>query len=168
MEGEAVAEEQDQLQLRWLLGHRGLELTPIVSGDAVFQEVQPTELTDPGEFLRPGALVLTVGLAFANNPQAYGEYVHKLAEAQVAAIGFGTGLVFDEVPGPLIAAARAAGVRRICTVGDGLPEARLALETARRQEGVWAACAIHPVRAGELDDAAKAELTAMAFDPNTQ
>lgn len=110
MEGEAVAEEQDHLQLRWLLGHRGLELTPIVSGDAVFQEVQPTELTDPGEFLRPGALVLTVGLAFANNPQAYGEYVQKLAEAQVAAIGFGTGLVFDEVPGPLIAAARAAHI----------------------------------------------------------
>ena len=66
----------------------------------------------------------------------------------------------------LLQAARAAGVTRICTVGDGLPEARLALETARRQEGVWAACAIHPVRAGELDDAAKAELTAMAFDPN--
>lgn len=58
-----------------------------------------------------------------------------------------------------------AGVDRICTVGDGLEEAELALAAARLNERVYAACAIHPTRALELDDAAKARLTEMAADP---
>lgn len=98
------------LSLRWLLGHSVLELIPIVVGEASFAEVQPTELTDPGEFLRPHALVLTVGLAFVDNPAGYTDYVARLERAQVAAIGFGTGLVFAEVPQPLVAAATAAGI----------------------------------------------------------
>lgn len=58
-----------------------------------------------------------------------------------------------------------AGVDRICTVGDGLEEAELALAAAQLNERVYAACAIHPTRALELDDAAKARLTEMAADP---
>lgn len=58
-----------------------------------------------------------------------------------------------------------AGVDRICTVGDGLEEAELALAAARLNERVYAACAIHPTRVLELDDAAKARLTEMAADP---
>ena len=58
----------------------------------------------------------------------------------------------------------AAGVERICTVGDGLEEAELALQAAHFNERVFAACAIHPTRAQELDDAARARLTDMAAD----
>ncbi len=58
-----------------------------------------------------------------------------------------------------------AGVEKICTVGDGLAEAELALSAAQHHERVYAACAIHPTRAHELDDAAKARLTEMARDP---
>ncbi|MDK8880232.1 TatD family hydrolase [Corynebacterium sp. MSK008] len=58
----------------------------------------------------------------------------------------------------------AAGVERICTVGDGLEEAELALQAAHFNERVFAACAIHPTRAHELDDAARARLTDMAAD----
>ncbi|NJJ04756.1 TatD family hydrolase [Corynebacterium coyleae] len=58
----------------------------------------------------------------------------------------------------------AAGVERICTVGDGLDEAELALEAAHLNERVFAACAIHPTRAHELDDDARARLQAMAAD----
>ena len=71
-------------------------------------------------------------------------------------------------PGPaaaLIERARAAGVERICTVGDGLEEAELALATAQEHEGVYAACAIHPTKAHELDAAARVRLTEMAADP---
>lgn len=59
----------------------------------------------------------------------------------------------------------AAGVDRMCTVGDGLAEAELALEAARLNERVYAACAIHPTRAQELDPAARLRLTEMAADP---
>ena len=58
----------------------------------------------------------------------------------------------------------AAGVERICTVGDGLDEAELALEAAHLNERVFAACAIHPTRAHELDDDARARLQTMAAD----
>ncbi|MHA6602303.1 TatD family hydrolase [Corynebacterium coyleae] len=58
----------------------------------------------------------------------------------------------------------AAGVERICTVGDGLDEAELALQTAHLNERVFAACAIHPTRAHELDDDARARLQTMAAD----
>lgn len=57
-----------------------------------------------------------------------------------------------------------AGVERICTVGDGLEEAELALEAAHLNERVFAACAIHPTRAHELDRDARARLTEMAAD----
>lgn len=60
--------------------------------------------------------------------------------------------------------ALAAGVERICTVGDGLEEAELALQAAHFNERVFAACAIHPTRAHELDDGARARLTEMATD----
>lgn len=57
-----------------------------------------------------------------------------------------------------------AGVERICTVGDGLDEAELALQAAHFNDRVFAACAIHPTRAGELDEAARERLTQMAAD----
>ena len=66
----------------------------------------------------------------------------------------------------LVARAADAGVGRICTVGDGLEEAELALRTAQQHDNVWAACAIHPTKAQQLDLAARQKLTAMASDPD--
>lgn len=68
-------------------------------------------------------------------------------------------------PAATIARAAAAGVERMCTVGDGLEEAEQALAIAHREARVVAACAIHPTRALELDAAARARLTEMANDP---
>ncbi|PFG29100.1 TatD family hydrolase [Corynebacterium renale] len=65
----------------------------------------------------------------------------------------------------LVERARRAGVEKICTVGDGLAETRAALDLAKQFPDVWAACAIHPTRAHELDAAARAELEEMAADP---
>ncbi|MCF4006792.1 TatD family hydrolase [Corynebacterium uropygiale] len=65
----------------------------------------------------------------------------------------------------LVERAAEAGVERICTVGDGLEEAREALEIAKAQPQVWAACAIHPTRAHELTAAAKEELRALIEHP---
>ena len=63
-----------------------------------------------------------------------------------------------------VARALDAGVERICTVGDGLEEAELALQAAHFNDRVFAACAIHPTRAHELDRDARNRLATMAAD----
>ena len=63
-----------------------------------------------------------------------------------------------------VARALDAGVERICTVGDGLEEAELALQAAHFNDRVFAACAIHPTRAHELDRDARNRLATMADD----
>ena len=63
-----------------------------------------------------------------------------------------------------VARALDAGVERICTVGDGLAEAELALQAAHFNDRVFAACAIHPTRAHELDRDARNRLATMAAD----
>ena len=63
-----------------------------------------------------------------------------------------------------VARALDAGVERICTVGDGLEEAELALQAAHVNDRVFAACAIHPTRAQDLDDDARNRLATMAAD----
>ena len=64
----------------------------------------------------------------------------------------------------IVARALDAGVERMCTVGDGLEEAELALAAAHMNERVFAACAIHPTRAHELDERARTRLREMAAD----
>lgn len=65
----------------------------------------------------------------------------------------------------LMQRAAAAGVVGVCTVGDGMPETELAFAAAHLHPAVWAATAIHPTRAGELDADARVRLTDMAADP---
>ncbi|MGV0435096.1 TatD family hydrolase [Corynebacterium ureicelerivorans] len=82
------------------------------------------------------------------------------AHTHLASCGARTQDEIDAVVGRAVA----AGVERICTVGDGLGEAKRALEAAHLNDRVFAACAIHPTRAHELDSDARAELTRMAAD----
>ncbi|MCL0120804.1 TatD family hydrolase [Corynebacterium pygosceleis] len=65
----------------------------------------------------------------------------------------------------IVARAVDAGVEKLCTVGDGLEEACAALEAANTHERVYAACAVHPTRADQMDDVVRARLTEMARDP---
>ena len=82
------------------------------------------------------------------------------AHTHLASCGARTQEEIDAVVGRAVA----AGVERICTVGDGLEEAKRALEAAHLHDRVFAACAIHPTRAHELGSDARAELTRMAAD----
>lgn len=107
----------DDIPLRWLRAQRALDLRPIVgTGDpeAAFSVIQPTELVDPREFLQPRAVVLTVGVALtrdrAGEDDPFPAYVRRLAEAEVTAIGFGTGLFFPSVPSSLVETARNYGI----------------------------------------------------------
>ena len=67
----------------------------------------------------------------------------------------------DHGPAPedeLVAAARAAGVRRILTIGMDSASCRAALDAADRHEEVYAAVGRHPNVAEGYDDAVTAEL----------
>jgi TatD DNase family protein len=58
-----------------------------------------------------------------------------------------------------------AGVQAVVTIADDLDAARWAAQAADWDPRVYAAVALHPTRANALDDAAKAELEALAARP---
>ena len=66
-----------------------------------------------------------------------------------------------DLPG-VLARARAAGVRRMLTIGTGVETSRAAVALAGREPDVWAAVGIHPHDAASADDTALAELERLA------
>lgn len=70
----------------------------------------------------------------------------------------------DEVAAALRRAA-AVGVEAVVTVADDLASARWAAQAAARHPTLAAAVALHPTRSDALDDAARAELAALAASP---
>jgi TatD DNase family protein len=74
----------------------------------------------------------------------------------------------DRGPAPeaeLVAEARAAGVRRILTIGMDGPSCRAALAAAEAHEEVYAAIGRHPNEATGYDDAVTVELRELAAHP---
>ncbi|HET8591255.1 MAG TPA: TatD family hydrolase [Nakamurella sp.] len=61
--------------------------------------------------------------------------------------------------------AREVGVTAAVTVGDDLESCRWAVRAASWHPDVYAAVALHPTRADDLDERAKAELEQLAADP---
>lgn len=78
----------------WLFHQSKLQLRPLHSPHQSFTTVQASELKNPTEFTKGGAVVLTLGLAFEHSPADFSIYARTLASAGVHGIGFGTGLVF--------------------------------------------------------------------------
>jgi purine catabolism regulator len=67
--------------------------------------VHSTELLDPTPWLRGGELLLTTGLQLQGaKPQR--EFVERLAEREIAGLGFGTGFVHKKVPAAILNTAR--------------------------------------------------------------
>ena len=86
------------------LGVRAV-LLPVPSAAVTW--VVATELLQPASYLEGGELVLTTGLVMADaEADTWREYVVSLVEAGVAALGLGTGIVFDAVPEDLREACR--------------------------------------------------------------
>ncbi|MCI2422653.1 PucR family transcriptional regulator [Saccharopolyspora sp. K220] len=92
--------------LTWLLGRRELGLHSAVDVDLArsVRWVHTSELADPTPFLSGGELLLTVGMVDPDD--GWAEYVRRLAESDVAGLGFGIGLGHREVPAELLEAAR--------------------------------------------------------------
>lgn len=61
--------------------------------------------------------------------------------------------------------AQDAGVTKLVTVGDDLAESEAVVEQATWDPAVYAACAIHPTKANELDQAARERLTEIVSHP---
>jgi PucR family transcriptional regulator, purine catabolism regulatory protein len=66
--------------------------------------VHISELKDPTPFLSGGELLLTTGMQL-NTPQRQAEFVNRLADHQLAGVGFGVGFGHREVPPALVQAA---------------------------------------------------------------
>ncbi|SOD94895.1 PucR family transcriptional regulator [Blastococcus haudaquaticus] len=95
-----------------LLGTPSLELrlhTRTAPADRPVSWVHVSELADPTPFLEGGELLLTTGLALAPGA-AVGDYVRRLADTGVVALGLGTGLSLADVPEELVTAADACGL----------------------------------------------------------
>jgi PucR family transcriptional regulator, purine catabolism regulatory protein len=70
--------------------------------------VHSTELLDPTPWLRGGELLLTTGLQLQGaKPQR--EFVERLAEREIAGLGFGTGFVHRKLPAAILNTARKRG-----------------------------------------------------------
>lgn len=77
-------------------------------------------------------------------------------------------LHFPEFAGDLdavLARARAAGVRRMLTIGTDVETSRAAVALAAREADVWAAVGVHPHHAADADDAALGEIERLAGAP---
>src|SRR3954468_24480651 len=89
-----------------LIGELGLEL---VSGEEAAQThvrwVHSTELPDPTPWLKGGELLLTTGLQL-QTADVQRELIERLADHDIAGLGFGTGFAHKRVPPALATAAR--------------------------------------------------------------
>jgi TatD DNase family protein len=77
-------------------------------------------------------------------------------------------LHFPEFAGDLdavLARARAAGVRRMVTIGTDVVTSRAAAALAASEPDVWAAVGIHPHEAADADEAALTEIERLASAP---
>jgi PucR family transcriptional regulator, purine catabolism regulatory protein len=95
-----------ELTVASLIGELGLEL---VSGEQAAQThirwVHSSELADPTPWLKGGELLLTTGLQL-NGPKVQRELIERLADHDIAGLGFGTGFAHKRLPAALVAAAR--------------------------------------------------------------
>jgi TatD DNase family protein len=71
---------------------------------------------------------------------------------------------FDEDREAVLARARAAGVRRMVTIGTDGETSRAALALAERHPDVWATAGVHPHDAAESDEAAQGEVERIAAE----
>jgi purine catabolism regulator len=97
------------LTVESLVAELGLTLvTGEESAQASVRWVHSTELLDPTPWLRGGELLLTTGLQLQGaRPQR--EFVERLAEREIAGLGFGTGFAHKKLPAAILNTARKRG-----------------------------------------------------------
>ncbi|MFF2504770.1 PucR family transcriptional regulator [Streptomyces sp. NPDC058067] len=143
-----------------LVHHSALKLT-VRAGeerlDTAVRWAHVSELADPVPYMEGGELLLITALKLdAEDPAAMRRYVKRLAGAGVVGLGFAIGVNYEEIPQPLVDAAR----------DEGFP----LLEVPRRtpfiaiSKAVSAAIAADQYRAVTAGFAAQRELTKQALN----
>jgi purine catabolism regulator len=95
-----------ELTVESLIVELGLELASgRESAKAQVRWVHSTELPDPTPWLKGGELLLTTGVQLAG-PKVQRELIERLADHQIAGLGFGTGFTHKRLPAALLAEAR--------------------------------------------------------------
>jgi PucR family transcriptional regulator, purine catabolism regulatory protein len=98
-----------ELTVESLIGELGLELVSgHQSGRAHVRWVHSTELPDPTPWLKGGELLLTTGIQLTG-PKVQRELIARLADYEIAALGFGTGFAHKRLPAALVTAAQKRG-----------------------------------------------------------
>ncbi len=98
-----------ELTVASLIGELGLSLlSGEESAQAHVRWVHSTELPDPTPWLKGGEVLLTTGLQL-EGPRSQREFVERLAEHDIAALGFGTGFTHRRPPAALVTAATKRG-----------------------------------------------------------
>src|SRR6185437_12705460 len=98
-----------ELTVESLIGELGLELiTGSEAADRHVRWVHSTELPDPTPWLKGGEMLLTTGLQL-EGPKVQREFLQRLVDHDIAALGFGTGFRHRKVPAALEKAAEACG-----------------------------------------------------------
>src|SRR5262249_42895675 len=95
-----------ELTVDSLIAELGLSL---VSGQEAAQThvrwVHSTKLLDPTPWLKGGELVLTMGIQLGA-PAEQQAFIERLADHEIAGLGFGTGVNHEHLPSALVSAAR--------------------------------------------------------------
>ena len=95
-----------ELTVASLIGELGLELAcGEESAQAHVRWVHSTALPDPTPWLKGGELLLTTGMQL-NGPKVQRELIDRLADHDIAGLGFGTGFGHKRLPAGLVNAAR--------------------------------------------------------------
>ena len=95
-----------ELTVESLISELSLELSSgRGSAGAHVRWVHITELVDPTPWLKGGELLLTTGIQL-KGPKVQHELIERLAEHEIAGLGFGTGFAHKKVPVALVNAAR--------------------------------------------------------------
>lgn len=98
-----------ELTVESLIGELGLSLAcGQEAARTHVRWVHSTELADPTPWLKGGEVILTTGLQLSG-AKALREFVERLADHEIAALGFGTGFTHKRLPAALVAAAQRRG-----------------------------------------------------------
>ena len=95
-----------ELTVESLVAELGLTLVSgLQSAQAHVRWVHSTELIDPTPWLKGGELLLTMGIQL-DGPKAQRQLIERLADHEIAGLGFGTGFTHKKLPAALVTAAR--------------------------------------------------------------
>lgn len=121
--------EQPPVTLRDVVSEATLGLAPVVPGNpaAVITGAHTSDIHNPAAWLEPNTVLLTTGLRFVNAERdelLAVRLVDDLRKARVAAVFFGVGVYFDQVPAKLVAACKQVGFP-LYTVAPDVPFHRI-------------------------------------------